>query len=156
MFLWKLKLNQYLYYNVVCIYTLLLSPLDTIFFFMYVNNVGISYVYIFLFWKYVNHKKKTHNKVVLTVQQDSSISNINLFAIIQKLYHGWAVVHNVLLAPSETNNIKFWQVINYYMCFNFPLNCRECEWGGMESGTYLRCNFFPYLQNFHNFYILQL
>lgn len=42
---------------------------------MYVNNVDISYVFIFIFWKYIGHKLKKSNNVGLTLQQDSSISN---------------------------------------------------------------------------------
>ena len=56
--------------------------------------------------------------------------------------------------------IIYWSLLqkhtDYYMCFNFPPNFREGKRGGKEFGTYLHCNFFPCLQNFHSFHILQL
>lgn len=83
------------------IYILLLNLLDKIFYFMYINNVDIFYVCLFLFWKYVNHNSKKTNYVMLTVQLVSSISNIKSMLLLKSctMYVLWYIK---LLTCSET------------------------------------------------------
>lgn len=83
------------------IYILLLNCLDKTFYFMYINNVVISYVCLCLFWNYVNHNSKKTNHVMLTGQLASFISNTKSMLLLKSctMYELWYIK---LLTCSET------------------------------------------------------
>lgn len=96
----------------------------------------------FYFENTLTTKGKKHN-VMLTVQQDSSISNTKSFFHYSKAVPCMSCGKKYI-ARSFGNTLNIILISNSYMCFNIPPDCREGEWGEKGFGTCLHCIFFFY------------